>query len=65
MFWLPIAFVCSVSLDCQFFSGSLSISIQQCSAQNEIVKIALEKNDNIKAYQTDCIPIDPKVNDSL
>lgn len=65
MFWLPVAFVCFTNLECVFYSGNLSISVDQCKAQNNAVKKVMEVNSEIKAYQTECLEIEPKMNDSL
>ena len=65
MVWLPVAFVCLMSKVCSFYNGNLSISLEQCEAQNKIATKAMQNDADVKAYQVDCIEIKPKSTDSL
>ena len=65
MVWLPVAFVCLMSNVCSFYNGNLSISLEQCEAQNKIATKAMHNDADVKAYQVDCIEIKPKSTDSL
>ncbi len=50
---------------CSFYNGNLSISLEQCEAQNQIATKAMQNDADVKAYQVDCIEIKPKSTDSL
>ena len=63
--WLPVLFVCLTNGACEFYSGTLSVSVGQCESQNAKVRQALSLRPNISAYQIACIEIKPKANDSL
>ena len=65
MVWLPVAFVCLTNNVCSFYNGDLSISQEQCDAQNQRAAIAMKTDADVKAYQVDCIEIKPKPSDSL
>ena len=65
MVWLPVAFVCLMNNVCSFYNGNLSISLEQCEAQNQRASIAMKNDPDVKAYQVDCIEIKPKQTDSL
>jgi hypothetical protein len=39
--WLPVLFVCLNTGACEFYSGTLSVSVAQCESQNAEVKQAL------------------------
>jgi len=65
MVWLPVAFVCLTNNVCSFYNGNLSISQEQCDAQNKIAVRAMQTDADVKAYQVDCIEIKPKSTDSL
>ena len=62
---LPVAFLCFVDGACLFYSGNLSISIEQCLAQNRVATQAMQADKEVRAYQVDCIEIKPKQTDSL
>jgi hypothetical protein len=63
--WLPVLFVCLTNNTCEFYSGTLSVSVAQCESQNAEVKQALSLRPNISAYQIACIKVKPKTTDSL
>ena len=63
--WLPVAFLCLTNNVCSFYSGNLSISVEQCEVQNNIATRAMQTDAAVKAYQVDCIEIKPKTTDSL
>ena len=63
--WLPVAFLCLTNNVCSFYSGNLSISVEQCEVQNKIAIRAMQTDAEVKAYQVDCIEIKPKAADSL
>ena len=63
--WLPVLFVCLNTGACEFYSGTLSVSVAQCESQNAEVKQALSLRPNISAYQISCIKVKPKTTDSL
>jgi hypothetical protein len=63
--WLPVLFVCLTNNACEFYSGTLSVSVAQCESQNAEVKQALALRSNVSAYQIACIKIKPKTTDSL
>ena len=65
MVWLPVAFACLTNGVCAFYNGNLSISLEQCEAQNKIATKAMQNDADVKAYQVDCIEIKPKSTDSL
>ena len=65
MVWLPVAFVCLMNNVCSFYNDNLSISQEQCEAQNKIAVRAMQTDADVKAYQVDCIEIKPKSTDSL
>jgi len=63
--WLPVAFLCFIDGACLFYSGNLSISIEQCQAQNRTASQAMQTDKKVRAYQVDCLEITPKQTDSL
>jgi len=65
MLWLPVAFVCLMSGPCNFHQGRLSISIEQCMAQNRVADKAMQQDNDVKAYKTECLLIVPTQMDSL
>ena len=65
MVWLPVAFVCLTNNVCAFYNGNLSISLEQCKAQNKIAAVAMKRDPDVQAFQVDCIEIKPKPTDSL
>jgi len=64
-FWLPVAFICLSGGNCGFASGRLSVSIEQCEAQNFQVRRKLATNTEVAAFDMTCIEIKPKAADSL
>ena len=65
MVWLPVAFVCLTNNVCSFYNGNLSVSLEQCQAQNKIASVAMGRDPDVQAFQVDCIEIKPKHTDSL
>lgn len=63
--WLPVAFLCLTNNVCSFYNGNLSISVEQCEDQNKIAARAMQTDQEVKAYQVDCLEIKPKHTDSL
>ena len=64
-FWLPVVFICLSGGNCGFASGRLSVSIEQCEAQNFQVRRKLAINTEVAAFNMTCIEIKPKAADSL
>ena len=65
MLWLPVAFVCLMSGPCNFYQGRLSISIEQCLQQNNVAVKALQQDNDVKAYKTECLLITYNQQDSV
>jgi len=65
MVWLPVAFACLANGTCSFYNGNLSISLEQCQAQNKTAVFAMQRDADVKAFQVDCLELSPKPTDSL
>jgi hypothetical protein len=64
--WLPVLFIClSTNNNCEFYSGNISVSVEQCAAQNDKAEALIKRSGKAQAYQMACIEIKPKANDSL
>jgi len=64
MIFLPIAFYCTVTGICVFTQGQLTTDLDICTAQNQGAEQQFKNDDNIQAFQTTCIVIEPKKADS-
>ena len=65
MFWLPVAFVCLTTDFCSFHQGRVSISVDECQAQNKVASRAMQQDSTVKAYKVDCLLIITTQLDSL
>ena len=65
MVWLPVAFACLTTGVCSFYNGNLSISLEQCQAQNQKASLVMQQDKDVKAYQVDCLELSPKPTDSI
>ena len=63
--WLPVLFICLSTNNCEFYSGHISVSIEQCAAQNDKAEALIKASGKAQAYRMACIEIKPKANDSL
>ena len=63
--WLPVLFICLTTGDCEFYSGDISVSVEQCAAQNDKAEALIKRSGKAQAYRMACIEIKPKANDSL
>ncbi len=63
--WLPVLFICLSTNNCEFYSGHISVSVEQCAAQNDKAETLIKASGKAQAYRMACIEIKPKANDSL
>jgi len=48
---------------CSFYNGNLSISLEQCQAENQKASIVILRDPDVKAYQVDCLELKPRETD--
>ena len=59
-------FIClSANNNSEFYSGDISVSVEQCATQNNKAEALIKGSGKAQAYQMACIEIKPKANDSL
>mgnify|MGYP003679151902 FL=1 len=63
--WLPVLFICLSTNNCEFYLGHISVSVEQCAAQNDKAEALIKRSGKAQAYRMACIEIKPKANDSL
>ena len=63
--WLPVLFICLSTNNCEFYSGDISVSVEQCATQNDKAEALIKASGKAQAYRMACIEIKPKANDSL
>ena len=63
--WLPVLFICLSTNNCEFYSGDISVSVEQCATQNDKAEALIKRSGKAQAYRMACIEIKPKAKDSL